>query len=65
MMFHLALQVNTNDPMFWIMVIIAISFFVIAIAMVAMMIFVGRAVSTVNRLEHRMEPLIDRLTVLS
>jgi uncharacterized protein YoxC len=64
-MLNLALQINTNDPMFWIMVIIAISFLVIAIAMVAMMVFVGRAVGAVNRLEQRMEPLLDRLMALS
>ena len=64
-MMTLALQMNTNDPMFWIMVIIAISFLVIAVAMVAMMIFVGRAVGAVNRLEQKVEPLVERLTLLS
>jgi uncharacterized protein YoxC len=64
-MISLALQINTNDPMFWIMVIIAISFLVIAIAMIAMMVFVSRAVGAVNRLEQKLEPLLERLTILS
>lgn len=64
-MTSLALQVNTNDPLFWILVIIAISFLVIAIAMIAMMVFVRRAVGAVSRLEQKLEPLVERLTVLS
>jgi uncharacterized protein YoxC len=44
---------------------IAISFFVIAIAMILMAVFVGRALGTINRLERTMEPLIERLTVVS
>ena len=46
----LALQMNTNDPMFWVMVVIALSFIVIAMAMVAIAVFVSRAVKSVNRL---------------
>jgi uncharacterized protein YoxC len=65
MLFLPALQMNTNDPMFWIMVIIAASFVIIAIAMVAMMVFINRAVKSVNRLEEKMEPLIERMTVVS
>ena len=59
------LQMSTNDPMFWIMVIIAASFFVIAIAMVAIAIFVNRAVKSVNRVEERLEPLMERVTAMS
>jgi uncharacterized protein YoxC len=51
--------------MFWIMVIIADSFFVIAMAMIFMAVFVNRAVQTVNRLEQRLEPLLERLAVVS
>jgi uncharacterized protein YoxC len=61
----LALQMNTNDPMFWIMVIIAASFIVIAIAMLAIAVFVSRAVKSVNRLEQKMEPLLERVTAMS
>lgn len=56
---------NTHDPMFWIMVIIAASFFVIALAMIFMAVFVSRAVQSVNRLEQKFEPLLERLTVVS
>jgi uncharacterized protein YoxC len=59
------LQMQTNDPMFWIMVIIAASFFVIAIAMVAIAVFVNRAVKSVNRMEQKMEPLLERVTAMS
>ena len=50
------LQMSTNDPMFWILVIIAASFVVIAIAMIAIAVFVSRAVKTVNRAEQKLEP---------
>ncbi|HTG92457.1 MAG TPA: hypothetical protein VL866_07720 [Pyrinomonadaceae bacterium] len=60
-----ALQMSTNDPLFWIMIVIAASFVIIAIAMVAMAIFVNRAVKSVNRLEEKMEPLIEKVTVVS
>ena len=59
------LQVNTNDPLFWILVIIAASFLVIAIAMVAIAVFVSRAVKSVNRLEQKFEPLLERVTLMS
>ena len=59
------LQMNTNDPMFWVMVIIAASFLVIAIAMVAIAVFVNRAVKSVNRMESKLEPLIERVAVMS
>ena len=61
----LLLQMSTNDPMFWIMVIIAASFIMIAIAMIAIAVFVSRAVKTVNRMEEKMEPLLERVTAMS
>lgn len=61
----LLLQMSTNDPMFWIMVIIAVSFVLIAIAMIAMAVFVSRAVKTVHRLEEKVEPLLERVTAIS
>jgi hypothetical protein len=64
-MLHLALQVSTRDPLFWILVVIAASFIVISIAMVAMAVFINRAVKSVGRLEERMEPLIERTTLIS
>ena len=65
MMYLPAIQMSTNDPMFWIMLVIALSFIVIAIAMVAIAIFVNRAVKSVNRLEAKMEPLLERVTLVS
>ncbi|HET6973613.1 MAG TPA: hypothetical protein VFH96_06275 [Pyrinomonadaceae bacterium] len=61
----LLLQMSTNDPMFWIMVIIAVSFVFIAVAMIALAVFVSRAVKTVNRLEEKVEPLLERVTAIS
>jgi amino acid transporter len=54
MIFPALLQMSTRDPMFWIMVIIAASFILIAIAMIAIAVFVSRAVKTVNRMEDRL-----------
>ena len=56
---------RTDDPMFWVMVIIALAFVVISMAMVAIALFVSRAVKTVNRLEERVEPLFHRVVALS
>jgi len=64
-MTSLALQMSTNDPLFWILVIIAASFIVIAIAMVAIAVFVSRAVKSVNRVEEKFEPLLERVTLMS
>jgi archaellum component FlaC len=61
----LAFQMNTNDPMFWVMVVIALSFIIMSIAMVAIAVFVSRAVKSVNRLEEKLEPLIEKVTVVS
>ena len=61
----LGLQMSTNDPAFWVMVVVAASFFTIAVAMIFMAVFVSRAVKSVNRLEAKLEPLIDKLTVVS
>lgn len=61
-MTSLALQMNTNDPAFWVMVVVAVSFFIIAVAMIFMAVYVSRAVKSVNRLELKLEPLIERLT---
>jgi uncharacterized protein YoxC len=61
----LALQMNPNDPMFWVMVVIALSFIIIAVAMIAIAVVVNRAVKSVTRLEQKLEPLIERVTVIS
>jgi uncharacterized protein YoxC len=61
----LALQMSLNNPMFWVMVVIAVAFVVIAIAMLFIVRLIGRAVKTVGRLEERTEPLIKKITELS
>ena len=61
----IAFQMSTNDPMFWVMVIIALSFILITVAMIAIAVSISRAVKSVTRLEQRLEPLIDRVTVIS
>jgi uncharacterized protein YoxC len=59
-----ALQMNPNDPLFWVMVVIALSFIVIAVAMISIAVFVNRAVKSVSRLEEKLEPLIEKVTVM-
>ncbi len=61
----LALQISVNDPMFWMMLVIALSFIVIALAMVSIAVFVNRAVKSAGRLEEKLEPLIERVAVMS
>jgi len=59
---------NANEPLFWLVIItaiIALSFILIAGAMIAIAVFVNRAVKSVNRLEVRLEPLMVRATALS
>jgi hypothetical protein len=64
-MIKFALQMSPQDPMFWVMVVITLSFIVIAIAMVSIAVIVNRAVKSVNRLEEKLEPLVERVTFLS
>ena len=64
-MYFLALQMNPNDPMFWVMIVIALSFILITVAMIAIAISISRAVKSVTRLEQKLEPLVDRVTVIS
>lgn len=59
---------NANEPLFWLVIItgiIAISFIMIAGAMIAMAVFVNRAVKSVNRLEEKLDPLINRANAIS
>lgn len=59
---------NPHEPLFWLVVItaiIALSFIMIASAMIAMAVFVNRAVKSVNRMEERLAPLMTRATALS
>ena len=61
----MALQMSTNDPAFWVMVVVAVSFVVIAAAMVVVAVVVGRVVRTVSNVERRVEPLFDRVAGLT
>jgi uncharacterized protein YoxC len=59
---------NPNEPLFWLVIItgiIAVSFLVIAGAMIAISVFVNRAVKSVNRLEQKLDPLINRANAIS
>jgi uncharacterized protein YoxC len=56
---------STNDPAFWVMLMVAVAFVVIAVAMVALAVIASRAVKMVHRLEERIEPLIAKVGVLS
>ena len=59
---------NPHEPLFWLVIItglIAISFVMIAGAMIAMAVFVNRAVKSVNRLEEKLDPLINRANAIS
>jgi len=59
---------HPNEPLFWLVIItgiIAISFIMIAGAMIAMAVFVNRAVKSVNRLEEKLDPLINRANAIS
>ncbi len=60
-----AMQISANDPMFWMMLVIAVSFIVIALAMVSIAFFVNRAVKSAGRLEEKLEPLIERVALMS
>ena len=59
---------NAHEPLFWLVIItgiIALSFIMIAGAMIAMAVFVNRAVKSVNRLEEKLDPLINRANAIS
>ena len=64
-MTQLALQMSTNDPVFWILVVVAVSFVVIAVAMVTVAVVVSRMARVVGKLEKRVEPLMERAGALT
>ncbi len=61
----LALQMSTNDPAFWVLVIVAVSFAVIAVVMVVIGLVVARLARLVVNVERKVEPLIERVGALS
>ena len=60
-----ALQLNTNDPAFWVLVVVAVSFVVIAVAMVSVAVMVGRAVRAVRNVELKVGPLMERVSAVA
>jgi len=60
-----ALQMSTNDPAFWVLVVVAASFFVIAVAMVFVAARVGSVVKSVRSVEAKVEPLMARVGALA
>ena len=60
-----ALQISTDDPLFWILVIIAASFVIIALTILFIAVAVGRISRTVAAVEKRVEPVLERLSALS
>jgi uncharacterized protein YoxC len=60
-----ALQMSTNDPAFWMLVIVAVSFFVIAVAMIFVAAKVGSVVRSIHNVEAKVEPLMARVGLLA
>jgi uncharacterized protein YoxC len=52
---------SVNDPAFWILVIIAASFFAIAVAVIVIAVVIWR---TLKSIERRVAPLMDRVNAL-
>lgn len=52
---------STNDPAFWVLVVVAVSFVVIAVAAVCLAVVAGRVVRTVSNVERKVEPLVERM----
>ena len=58
---------NENDVQFWTMVssmVVAACFFVMAIASIAVTLIIRKIVKTVNRIEERVEPLINQVNLI-
>jgi uncharacterized protein YoxC len=64
-----ALQLNTNDPAYWVLVVVAVSFAVIALAAVTVAVVVAvlasRAVRVVRSVESKISPLVERVGALA
>ena len=64
-----ALQLNTNDPAFWVLVVVAVSFAVIALAAVSVAVVVAllaaRATRVVRSVESKISPLVERVGALA
>ena len=64
-----ALQLNTNDPAYWVLVIVAVSFAVIALAAITVAavvaVLAARAVRVVRSVEEKISPLVERVGALA
>ena len=64
-----ALQMSTNDPAFWVLVVVAVSFALIALAAVSVAVVVAvlasRAVRVVRSVEEKVAPLVERVGALA
>jgi hypothetical protein len=64
-----ALQLNTNDPAYWVLVVVAVSFAVIALAAVTVAavvaVLAARAVRVVHSVESKISPLVERVGLLA
>ncbi len=64
-----ALQLNTNDPAYWVLVVVAVSFAIIALAAVTVAVVVAvlatRAVRVVRSVEEKISPLVERVGALA
>ncbi|HWS85636.1 MAG TPA: hypothetical protein VN282_01475 [Pyrinomonadaceae bacterium] len=64
-----ALQLNTNDPAYWVLVVVAVSFAVIALAAITVAavvaVLAARAVRVVRSVEEKISPLVERVGALA
>ena len=56
---------QTNDPAFWVLVVVAVSFLAIAVAMLFVTVAIVRITRVVGNLEKRVEPLMERVGALT
>ena len=64
-----ALQLNTNDPAYWVLVVVAVSFAIIALAAITVAavvaVLAARAVRVVRGVEEKISPLVERVGALA
>jgi uncharacterized protein YoxC len=64
-----ALQLNTNDPAYWVLVVVAVSFAIIALAAITVAavvaVLAARAVRVVRSVEEKISPLVERVGALA
>ena len=64
-----AVQLSTNDPAFWVLVVVAVSFAIIAMAAITVAavvaVLASRAVRVVRSVEEKISPLVERVGALA